>query len=106
MFALALMLDWDLLQDIGRFQVGAVQHLATMARCLAPFSEDYMPDLLDAYMELACNVVRVQLLASSSTLATPCSGIPGKLIVQLYTLVSGPSLAVSIQPVLQSLVFC
>ena len=68
------------LQDIGSFQQHSVRLLTSLAQCMAPFSLDYTPSLLEQYMHLFCKTARLQLLLRD---------YPSRLIVQLYTLVWG-----------------
>ena len=69
-----------LLQDIGSFQQHSVRLLTSLAQCMAPFSLDYTPSLLEQYMHLFCKTARLQLLLQD---------YPSRLVVQLYTLVWG-----------------
>ena len=52
--------------------------LADVARSMAPFSLDYTAGILQQYMQLFCDSVRLLLLLRH---------YPGKLVVQLYSLV-------------------
>ena len=67
-------------QDIGSFQQHSVRLLTSLAQCMAPFSLDYTPSLLEQYMQLFCKTARLQLLLRD---------YPSRLVVQLYTLVWG-----------------
>ena len=66
------------LQDIAAILPVNKQLLINTAAVMAPFSLDYTTMLLDQYMHLFCNTARLYLLLRF---------YPGRLIVQLYSLV-------------------
>lgn len=67
-----------LLQDIAAVLPVNKQLLSETSAMMAPFSLDYTTTLLDQFMHLFCNTVRLYLLLRF---------YPGRLVVQLYSLV-------------------
>lgn len=66
------------MQDVAAILPINKQLLADTAAMMAPFSLDYTTTLLEQYMHLFCNTARLYLLLRF---------YPGRLIVQLYSLV-------------------